>query len=44
MYFWNQLCSSLDIVEDTDLAINDYLEIEDVIKIGRRIFDGTVFV
>ena len=36
MYFWNQLCSSLDIVEDTDLAINDYLEIEDVIKIGLK--------
>ena len=26
--FWNQLCSSLDVIEDSDLAINAYLNME----------------
>jgi len=26
--FWNQLCSSLDVIEDSDLAIDAYLNIE----------------
>ena len=26
--FWNQLCSSLDVIEDSDLAINAYIDTE----------------
>lgn len=26
--FWNQLCSSLDVIEDSDLAIDAYLNME----------------
>lgn len=24
--FWNQLCSSLDVIQDTDIALDDYME------------------
>ena len=34
--FWNQLCSSLDMVEDTDLAIDEYLNIEEENKLGMN--------
>jgi len=35
-FFWNQLCSSLDIVEDTDLAIEEYLKINEVNTDGMK--------
>jgi hypothetical protein len=35
-YSWNQLCSSLDIVEDTELAIEEYLKVKDVKTDGLK--------
>lgn len=35
-YSWNQLCSSLDIVEDTELAIEDYLDVKEVKTDGLK--------
>jgi hypothetical protein len=35
-YSWNQLCSSLDIVEDTELAIEEYLNVKEVKTDGLK--------
>jgi hypothetical protein len=35
-YSWNQLCSSLDIVEDTELAIEEYLKVKKVKTDGLK--------
>lgn len=33
---WNQLCSSLDVIEDTDIAFDDYMGTEFPESIGRQ--------
>lgn len=35
-YLWNQLCSSLDIIEDTTKATIDYLDIKSEEKLGLK--------
>ncbi len=35
-YTWNQLCSSMDIIEDTELAIHEYLKLNNVKEDGLK--------